>query len=66
MFRGINLTNKSKDDNLLEIVSILRQELPNLDICVHYSVKYNYQRSPPQSLARLTKFLKALETYNQN
>lgn len=65
MFRGVNLTNKSKDDNLLEYVSILRQELPNLDICVHYSIKFNYQRSPPHSLARLTTFLETLETYNQ-
>jgi len=65
MFKGVNLTNKSKEDNLLESVSILRQECPNLDICVHYSIKYNYLRSPPQSLARLTTFLEALEAYNQ-
>ena len=60
-FRGVNLTNKSKDDDLLESVSILRQELPNLDICVHYSLKYNYHRSPPQTLTRLTTFLETLE-----
>jgi hypothetical protein len=64
LFRGVNITNKSKDDDLLESVSILQQELPNLDVCVHYSIKFNYFRSPAVTQTRLTAFLESLETRN--
>jgi len=37
----INLTNKSEDDDLLSSVRILQAAFPGLDVCVHYSIKYN-------------------------
>lgn len=60
--QGVNLTNKSKDDNLLESVAILQEEIPGLDICVHYSVKYNYHRSPQHTFTTLTTFLETIES----
>jgi hypothetical protein len=34
-------------------VQALKQELPSLEVCVHYSLKWNYERSVDVSFARL-------------
>ncbi|KAF6259167.1 hypothetical protein COO60DRAFT_1700999 [Scenedesmus sp. NREL 46B-D3] len=52
----VNLTNKSNDDQLLQSASLLQANLPGLDLCVHYSLKYNYSRSPAATLAKLQGF----------
>jgi hypothetical protein len=54
--RRVNITNKSDQDQLLDNVSTLQAQLPDIDVCVHYSIKYNYQRSVTASLQRLQQF----------
>jgi hypothetical protein len=41
----VNLTNKTDKDDLLSSVKLLQTAIPDLDVCVHYSIKYNYDRS---------------------
>jgi hypothetical protein len=54
--RRVNITNKSDQDQLLDTVSTLQAQLPDVDVCVHYSIKYNYQKSVTASLQRLQQF----------
>ena len=49
-FQGVNLTNKSKDDDLLSSVRLLKREIPDLDVCVHYSLRHNYHTAARRSL----------------
>jgi hypothetical protein len=39
-FEGVNITNKSKNDDLVRSLKVLRQEIPTLNICLHVSLKY--------------------------
>lgn len=39
-FEGVNVTNKSKNDDLLRSLRTLRQAIPTLDVCLHVSLKY--------------------------
>jgi ATP-dependent exoDNAse (exonuclease V) beta subunit len=57
----VNLTNKSNDDQLLQSASFLQANVPGLDLCVHYSLKYNYCRSPAATLAKLQEFHRELQ-----
>ncbi|KAK9824464.1 hypothetical protein WJX72_010479 [[Myrmecia] bisecta] len=52
----VNLTNKTKDDKLLDSAKLLKDALPDLDVCLHYSIKWNYVRSCERSLAALERF----------
>jgi hypothetical protein len=52
----VNLTNKSNDDQLLQSASLLQANIAGLDLCVHYSLKYNYNRSPAATLDKLQAF----------
>lgn len=42
----VNITNKAKEDELIPAVQLLRSELPSLDVCVHYSLKFNSPAQP--------------------
>jgi hypothetical protein len=53
-FQGVNITNKSKDDDLLGSVKLLREHLPELDVHVHVSLKY--QRSTKEAVFSETNF----------
>jgi hypothetical protein len=57
----VNITNKSNDDQLLQTASFMQANIPSLDLCVHYSMKYNYCRSPAETLAKLQAFHSALQ-----
>ena len=57
----INLTNKTNRDDLLESVKILQASLPQLDVAVHYSVKYNYERTPEPTFKKFINFRDGLE-----
>eukprot|EP00929_Paragymnodinium_shiwhaense_P092376 TRINITY_DN52257_c0_g1_i1.p1 TRINITY_DN52257_c0_g1~~TRINITY_DN52257_c0_g1_i1.p1 ORF type:complete len:422 (+),score=77.18 TRINITY_DN52257_c0_g1_i1:57-1322(+) len=46
---GLNIPNKKPGEPLLEWAQILREELPKLEICVHYSVKHQRDRGDPVS-----------------
>ncbi len=51
---------QAKGDRLLEAVHALKQELPSLEVCVHYSLKWNYERSVDASFARLEALAREL------
>lgn len=61
LISGVNLTNKSKDDNLLASVKMIKAQLPSLDICMHYALRYNYAGGPRGGQARLVAFCQELE-----
>eukprot|EP00775_Hariotina_reticulata_P012875 gene12875-13001_t len=50
--RKVNLTNKIDKDDLLASVKLLQAAIPDLDVCVHYSIKYNYDRTPSGHLEK--------------
>lgn len=39
--KAFNLVNKSNKDNLKHCADVIRKEVPDSDICLHYSLKYN-------------------------
>ena len=51
---------QTKDDRLLESVSNIYEAIPNADICVHYSIKWNYSGSEEHAMDLLNKFLEEL------
>jgi hypothetical protein len=57
----VNLTNKSNDDQLLQSAALLQANIAGLDLCVHYSLKYNYNRSPAATLSKLQTFHNELQ-----
>jgi hypothetical protein len=60
--KRFNLPNKRNDDDLIGAVQALTSGMDGLDICVHYSVKYNYDRSPAAAAARLEAFYTKLQS----
>jgi deoxyribodipyrimidine photo-lyase len=55
---AFNLVNKNQQDALQEWVTCIREELPEADICVHYSLKYNKiaRKGPEANAARFQAF----------
>jgi deoxyribodipyrimidine photolyase len=39
--QAFNLVNKNRADTMVEWVDCIREEIPDADICAHYSLKYN-------------------------
>ncbi|KAJ3088163.1 hypothetical protein HK102_009425, partial [Quaeritorhiza haematococci] len=42
--RRVNITNKVNNEPLLKYVETLTTALPDIDLCVHYSIKNQYER----------------------
>ena len=40
--RRLNITNKGKGDPLIEWCQTILQAVPTADVCIHYSLKWNY------------------------
>lgn len=57
----LNITNKSQDDNLLQTAQLLKQAIPGVDLCIHYSIKYNYDRTPDITFSKLQKLCTQLQ-----
>ena len=57
LFSKFNLANKVKNDNLLESAKNIIRVMPEADVCVHYSLKYNSQKSVEQSFTYFNGFL---------
>lgn len=53
-----NLTNKRDDDDLLSDVRVLKEMVPGVDICAHYSIKNNYHRSTEVAMGKFLTFEK--------
>lgn len=47
---GLNVPNKKPGESLLERAAVLRQELPDIPVCVHYSLKHQRARGDPVAL----------------
>lgn len=59
-FSRLNLTNKTKNDNLIQSTELIAQALPHADMCIHYSLKWNYNGGQEQAFQQLQDFLQAL------
>jgi hypothetical protein len=55
--KHVNLTNKNDRDTLVADVAVLKQHVPDIDVCAHFSIKYNYHRDPDVCLQRIRSFL---------
>eukprot|EP01026_Neomeris_dumetosa_P058515 TRINITY_DN54529_c0_g1_i6.p2 TRINITY_DN54529_c0_g1~~TRINITY_DN54529_c0_g1_i6.p2 ORF type:complete len:279 (-),score=28.94 TRINITY_DN54529_c0_g1_i6:227-1063(-) len=61
--KRVNITNKKKEDELLNWVRILKQNQNDLDICVHYSIKWNYRGAINPTFQAYQKFLEELSYF---
>lgn len=57
----MNLPNKKSEDDLLEAVKVIREACPQVHLCVHYSLKYNYLRNIQEGHQRFLRFCRALQ-----
>ena len=55
--KSFNIVNKSNRDQLIQWRNIIRDEIPDSDICVHYSFKYNKCRKKDGAFLLLSEFL---------
>lgn len=61
IFSRFNLANKVKNDNLLVSAKNIINIIPAANVCVHYSLKYNTQKSVDQSFSYFNGFLSKAE-----
>jgi hypothetical protein len=61
IFNRFNLANKLKNDNLLASAKNIINIMPAANVCVHYSLKYNTQKSVEQSFSYFNGFLSKAE-----
>lgn len=61
-FQGVNITNKTKDDDLVGSVKLIREHLPEVDVCVHVSLKHQAGRTKELALQRVTSLLETFES----
>ncbi|GAB5363971.1 hypothetical protein AAMO2058_000929300 [Amorphochlora amoebiformis] len=58
----VNLPNKGKQNPMADWCAQLKEVYPDVDICPHYSLKYQYYGSPEKTFAHFEKFCAALPT----
>jgi len=58
--QGRSQSKTQQEQQQLSSTHSLSSSATALDICLHYSLKYNYEKTPERSLARLLNFCKAL------
>ena len=56
-----SVQTNGQSDFLLDSASAIHEAIPKADICVHYSLKYNYHGGVGQSFQLLQQFLRELE-----
>lgn len=52
---------QTKDDQLVASAQTILKEVPEADICLHYSIKWNYNGDHSKALKSLTHFLTELD-----
>ena len=53
---------QTKDDKLLESASKIWEAIPKADVCLHYSIKWNYNGGEDKAMHQLESFLKDLDS----
>lgn len=51
---------QTKDDQLLECCKIITSAIPAAEVCVHYSLKWNYKQGVKQSFQAFADFCESL------
>ena len=59
------LVSQTKDDRLLQSVQALAEALPQVEVCVHYSLKWNYTQGVEPTQAKLASFYRELAAYER-
>lgn len=54
---------QNKDDPLLQWCQEIATALPNADICIHYSLKWNYNQNADASFQTFSNFCTALSQH---
>ena len=57
---------QAKEDQLLECCRIITSAVPSAQICVHYSLKWNYNQSMEQSFQAFADFCVTLSEDKQS
>lgn len=60
--KSFNIVNKSNRDELVNWRNIIREEIPDSDICLHYSLKYNKCRRKDGAFLLLTELLDGMSS----
>ena len=60
------MQTNGQSDFLLDSAAAIHEAIPKADICVHYSLKYNYRDGVDQSFQLLQQFLRVLEQRGAN
>ena len=55
----MNITNKGKSDPLVEWCQTILLAVPTADVCIHYSLKWNYIKDADRSFQELSSFSSA-------
>lgn len=56
LWSGLNIPNKKPGEPLLEWASVLLTEIPDCDLCVHYSLKHQRSAGPGGPVALFERF----------
>lgn len=56
LWSGLNIPNKKPGEPLLEWASVLLKEIPDCDLCVHYSLKHQRSAGPGGPVALFERF----------
>ena len=51
---------QTKNDKLLQSTELIARAIPDVDVCVHYSIKWNYNGGQDQAFQQLQDFLQEL------
>lgn len=54
---SFNLVNKNNQDNLKHWINVVREEVPDCDVCTHYSLKYNKSRKKDGAFVVFSDFV---------
>jgi hypothetical protein len=56
LIKGLSTGNAANHQQQQQSAGASNMMVPQLDICVHYSLKYNYDKTPERSLQKLLRF----------
>jgi hypothetical protein len=64
--KAFNLVNKSNKDDIKHWVDVIREEIPDSDICAHYSLKYNKSRKKDGAFILFSEFVESMHSSDDN
>lgn len=63
--KRVRFVCQAKDDNLQETCKAIMSALPGVDVCLHYSFKWNYRQSAEESFKDFSRFCSRVAEYER-